>query len=210
MQSERFGELHRLNSNWKHVTYKASFRFEGGEFIGTFLSYFINQLDVLVQRLNLFLGFVENSLKTRNIFDEEQVGHPNASSRRPRDFFVVRKVDDENLIEIDSAIVSDIEQLQSINFDIIFSKPINRIGGANYIPVTITNETVTTTVTDSELEDFNLFLDYEVEECHLIDNSVVPDAGGNAGRLYPTIQTKSFKEPSNNAIVFSCMDCRIE
>ena len=127
-------------------------------------------------------------------------------SRRPRDFFVVRKNDDENLIEIDSAIVSDIDQLQSIDFDIIFSKPINRIGGTNYIPVNITNETNATTVTDDELDDFGLFLDYEVEEVHMINNSVLPDLddrAGNAGRLYPAMKTKSFKERSYHIIFFS-------
>ena len=127
-------------------------------------------------------------------------------SRRPRDFFVVRKNDDENLIEIDSAIVSDTDQLQSIDFDIIFSKPINRIGGTNYIPVNITNESDTTAVTDDELDDFGLFLDYEVEEVHLINNSVLPDLddrAGNAGRLYPAMKTKSFKEPSNHTIFLS-------
>ena len=153
---------------------------------------------------NIILGFVENSLKTTNIYDEVQMETSgSAPLGRPRDFFVVRKNDDENLIEIDSAIVSDTDQLQSIDFDIIFSKPINRIGGTNYIPVNITNETNATTVTDDELDDFGLFLDYEVEEVHLINNSVLPDLddrAGNAGRLYPAMKTKSFKEPSYHTV----------
>ena len=161
----------------------------------------------LSEILNIILGFVENSLKATNIYDEVKMGvQTSGGSRRPRDFFVVRKNDDENLIEIDSAIVSDTDQLQSIDFDIIFSKPINRIGGTNYIPVNITNETDTTTVTDDELDDFGLFLDYEVEEVHLINNSVLPDLddrAGNAGRLYPAMKTKSFKEPSNHTIFLS-------
>ena len=159
----------------------------------------------LSEILNIILGFVENSLKATNIYDEVKMG-TDPFGKGPRDFFVVRKNDDENLIEIDSAIVSDTDQLQSIDFDIIFSKPINRIGGTNYIPVNITNETDTTAVTDDELDDFGLFLDYEVEEVHLINNSVLPDLddrAGNAGRLYPAMKTKSFKEPSNHTIFLS-------
>ena len=173
--------------------------------MGKYLSVCHYVISINNKILNAILGFVENSLKATNIYDEVKVG-TDPFGKGPRDFFVVRKNDDENLIEIDSAIVSDTDQLQSIDFDIIFSKPINRIGGTNYIPVNITNETDTTTVTDEELDDFGLFLDYEVEEAHLINNSVLPDLddrAGNAGRLYPAMKTKSYKEPSNHLMFLS-------
>ena len=81
------------------------------------------------------------------------------------DFFTLRKpVDDENLIEINYAIRSDIDQLQSIDFDIVFSKQINRIG-TNYISVDITNEADVTSLTNEDLEDFALSLRYVVNDC---------------------------------------------
>ena len=81
------------------------------------------------------------------------------------DFFTLRKPDDdENLIEINYAIRSDIDQLQSIDFDIVFSEKIDRIG-TNYFPVEITNQTVAATLKNDELEDYALLLEYEVNDC---------------------------------------------
>ena len=81
------------------------------------------------------------------------------------DFFILKKTRDENLIEIDFALRSDIDHLESIayDFDIIFSKQINRIG-TNYSPAKITNQTGPITVTYNELEDFCLCLAYEFND----------------------------------------------
>ena len=76
---------------------------------------------------------------------------------------MLRKDDDENLIEIDYALRSNIDNFQSIDFDIIFSNRIYRIG-KNYNPVNITNETAATIVTTDELEDFSLCLEYEAND----------------------------------------------
>ena len=106
-------------------------------------------------------------MKSENIHGEIQVG--TAGQRMPQlangDYFNLKKPDDDvNLISIDYAIRSDINQLQPIEFDIIFTAQINR-DGTNYIPVDITNQTVATTVDNSELEDFSLCLEYEVNDC---------------------------------------------
>ena len=107
-------------------------------------------------------------MKFENIHGEVQVGSPGERHRMPRllngDFFNLKKLDDVNLITIDYAIRSDINQLQPIEFDIIFTDQINR-NGTNYIPVDITNQTVATTVDNGELEEFSLFLEYEVNDC---------------------------------------------
>ena len=44
-----------------------------------------------------------------------------------------------------------------------------------------------------------------VSQSHVISQIDLPElpAGGNAGHWYPTMQTKSFKEPSNNNIFFN-------
>ena len=147
---------------------------------------------------------MNQSLRTENIYGEEIVG--TAGPQLPQypngNFFNLRKYeDDENRIVIDFAIRSDIEQLQPIEFDIIFSNKINRIG-TNYFPVNITNETDATSLTDNDLDDFGLLLKYEVEEVHLIDNSDLPDLPGGAGNMHSKIPIKKFKEPSNNIILF--------
>ena len=67
------------------------------------------------------------------------------------------------MIEIDYAFRSDIDDLESIDFDIIFSKRINRIG-KNYDPANIINELYQSSVTDDLLEDFFLCLEYEVND----------------------------------------------
>ena len=144
-------------------------------------------------------------MKTENIYGEEQIGASGERVRRLNgDFFVIRKDEDENLFLIDYAIISNIDEIQSIDFDIIFSNRINRIDATNYIPVDITNETVAPDVNENELEDFSLCLDYQVDDGHLIDNSIglpeLPDRAGNAGRLYPTTKTKTFKEPSEHVL----------
>ena len=144
-------------------------------------------------------------MKTENIYGEEQIGASGERVRRLNgDFFVIRKDEDENLFLIDYAIISNIDEIQSIDFDIIFSNRINRIDATNYIPVDITNETVAPNVNENELEDFSLCLDYQVDDGHLIDNSIglpeLPDRAGNAGRLYPTTKTKTFKEPSEHVL----------
>jgi len=118
VESENFATLHLSNPNWNDRTYQASFQFVGGD----------------------FKAFVNNSLRTENIYGEEQVG--TAGPQLPRypngNYFNIKKLDDgENLIVIEFAIRSDIEQLQPIEFDIIFSNKINRIG-TNYITVNIT------------------------------------------------------------------------
>ena len=106
---------------------------------------------------------------SENIYGEVHVGSPGERDRVPQlpngDFFNLKKIDDDdNLISIDYAIRSDINQLQPIEFDIIFTAQINR-DGTNYIPVDITNQTVATTVDNGELEEFSLFLEYEVNDC---------------------------------------------
>ena len=107
-------------------------------------------------------------MKSENIHGEVQVG--SAGQRMPQlpdgDYFNLKKPDDDdNLISIDYAIRSDINQLQPIEFDIIFSEQINRVRTLNYIPVNITNQTVATTVENRKLEDFSLCLEYEVNDC---------------------------------------------
>ena len=109
----------------------------------------------------LIKGFVIGSLKTKNIDGEVQVGFGTIG-----DYLYLRTNDDDkNLIEIDYAIRSDINQLQWIEFDIIFSEQINHVRTLNYIPVDITNRTVATTVDNGELDDFSLCLEYEVNDC---------------------------------------------
>ena len=80
------------------------------------------------------------------------------------DYFLLRRNDGENLIEIDYAIRSDINQLQSIEFDIIFSKQINRMMFTNYIEVNDINQTGATTVTSDVVEDFSICLEYKVDD----------------------------------------------
>ena len=143
-------------------------------------------------------------MKTENIYGEEQIGASGERVRRLNgDFFVIRKDEDENLFLIDYAIISNIDEIQSIDFDIIFSNRINRIDTINYNPVDITNETVATTLTNDELEDFSLGLEYEADFGHLNDNSnlpELPDNDGNARGLYQKQKLKPFKEPSDHAI----------
>ena len=100
------------------------------------------------------------------MYDEEQnINTGQRMSQLPNgDFFLLRKNDDENRIEIDYAIRSDINQLQSIEFDIIFSKQINRMMFTNYIQVNDINQTDATTVTNNVLEDFSICLEYEVDD----------------------------------------------
>ena len=150
---------------------------------------------------------------SENIYGEVHVGSPGERDRVPQlpngDFFHLKKIDyDDNLIAIDYAIRSDINQLQSIEFDIVFSQQINR-NGTNYFPVEITNRTVATTLKNDELEDFSLCLEYEVNDGlgHLIDIGGAGVAGGDAGRLKPTIQEKAYKEPSNNTVSILLFRC---
>ena len=108
-------------------------------------------------------------MRTENIYGEEQVGTAGPQLRQyPNgNYFNIKKLDDdENRIVIDFAIRSDIEQLQPIEFDIIFSNKINRIG-TNYITVNITNESNATTVTDNDddLDYFGLCLQYNDNYC---------------------------------------------
>jgi len=107
-------------------------------------------------------------LKSENIHGEVQIG--SAGQRMPQlpngEYFNLKKPDDDvNQITIDYAIRSDINQLQPIEFDIIFLEQINRVETSNYIPVNITNQKVATTVDNGELEDFSLCLEYEVNDC---------------------------------------------
>ena len=105
-------------------------------------------------------------MKTKNRFDEEQ--NINTDQRMPNlpngDYFLLRKNDDENRIEIDYAIRSDINQLQSIEFDIIFSKQTNRMMFTNYIQVNNINQTDATTVTKDVVDDMSICLEYEVDD----------------------------------------------
>ena len=114
----------------------------------------------------LIQGFINGSLKTKNIYDEEQ--NINTDQRMPRlpngDYFLLRRNDGENLIEIDYAIRSDINQLQSIEFDIIFSKQINRMMFSNYLQVNNINQTGATTITSDVVEDISISLEYEVDD----------------------------------------------
>ena len=111
---------------------------------------------------------MNGSLKTENIHGEVQVGTARVETRveqpelKPNEnFFNLRKPDDdENLIEINYAIRSDIDQLQSFDFDIVFSKQIKRIG-TNYNAVDITNEVAVTSLKSADLEDISLCLKYE-------------------------------------------------
>ena len=111
---------------------------------------------------------MNGSLKTENIYGEVQVGTARVETRveqpelKPNEnFFNLRKPDDdENLIEINYAIRSDIDQLQSFDFDIVFSKQIKRIG-TNYNAVDITNEVAVTSLKSADLEDISLCLKYE-------------------------------------------------
>ena len=142
-------------------------------------------------------------MKIENNHGEQQVGVAGPQRlelvQRPRnrDYFVVgTNEDDENLITIHYAIRSDIEQLQPIEFDIIFSDKINRIG-TNYLPMDITNETVATTLTNEELEEYSLLLEYECEEGHLIvNNELLVGPGNLAGKSHHDFKPNTFKEPS--------------
>ena len=105
-------------------------------------------------------GFVIGSLKTKNIDGEVQVGFGTIG-----DYLYLRTNDDDkNLIEIDYAIRSDINQLHWIEFDIIFSEKVNR-NGTNYFAENIIDETAATVVTDDELDDYCLCLKYTVNNC---------------------------------------------
>ena len=109
----------------------------------------------------------------RNQLDEKYQ-NVNPGQRNPEpvlnngDFLHLRKVEDENTIEIDYVIRSDFEQLQPIEFDMVFTQKINRIQSQcqNYIPTLpreITNNTEPAVINNHVLEEFSLCLEYEVD-----------------------------------------------
>ena len=117
-------------------------------------------------------GFVKGSLRVKNQIDEEYENVANPDQRNPQpvlpngDFLHLRTVDEENTIEIDYVIRSDFEQLQPIQFDMVFTQKINRIRCQNYIPTLpreITNNTEPVVINNDELEEFSLCLEYEVD-----------------------------------------------
>ena len=80
------------------------------------------------------------------------------------DFFLLRKADEQNRIDIVYAIRSDISVIQPIEFEMIFSKKINREGFLNYKPKEIVEriEPARSLITN-DLDDFSICLEYEVE-----------------------------------------------
>ena len=134
---------------------------------------------------------------TTNIIEEE-IGIPGERGRRLNDeFFVIRKEDDENRIHI---FYDSIGEIQSIEFDVIFSKRINRRSGTNYLPVSIIKETDATFLAENELDDFSIRLDYKVDDGHLFYKSIgipeLPDRAGNTDKgcliLMPSLLGRSF------------------
>ena len=80
------------------------------------------------------------------------------------DFFLLRKADEQNRIDIVYAIRSDINVFQSIEFEMIFSKKINREGFLNYKPKEIVERIEPArSLTTNDLDDFSICLEYEVE-----------------------------------------------
>ena len=80
------------------------------------------------------------------------------------DFFLLRKADEQNRIDIVYAIRSDINVFQPIEFEMIFSKKINREGFLNYRPKEIVESNEQARVlTTGDLEVFSICLEYKVE-----------------------------------------------
>ena len=80
------------------------------------------------------------------------------------DFFLLRKADEQNRIDIVYAIRSEINVFQPIEFEMIFSKKINREGFLNYKPKEIVERIEPArSLTTNDLEDFSICLEYEVE-----------------------------------------------
>ena len=79
------------------------------------------------------------------------------------DFFLLRKADDQNRIDITYAIRSDIDVIQPIEFEMVFSQKITRGGFLNYRPKEIIESNgQARSLTTNEL-DFSICLEYEVE-----------------------------------------------
>ena len=79
------------------------------------------------------------------------------------DFFLLRKADQQNRIDITYAIRSDIDVIQPIEFEMVFSQKITRGGFLNYGPKEIIESNGHGRVlTTGDLED-SICLEYKVE-----------------------------------------------
>ena len=110
-------------------------------------------------------------MKIKNEVDEElnDVNRGTTTRLEPQlgvngDLFLLRKADEQNRIDIVYAIRSDINVIQPIEFEMVFSQKNNREGFLNYRPKEIVerNEQARS-LTTNDLEDFSICLEYEVE-----------------------------------------------